>query len=517
MQGTVGIIPPERWLSIKKPLFTNTCTMSLKKTLLLSLLLGLWASSLSAITPGPLHYQAVLRHPDGSAIALEQVTLEAQILKGSPEGAVVFSESHSIQTDANGLISLAIGSVESLDIIAWGEDIYFLRIILNGEVMGVSQLMSVPMAMHALASEEDFKGSYDDLVNLPDLSGYISIPGADTGDLAVYLNGQWLIIPAGEDGQYLLVTEGEPQWTDLASGPQTWPLNLLVDPPGAGFTQGAGSYPQGYTATITAIAHQDYIFIQWTDETGSTLGTTHTIEFEMPAHEITLTAHFEEFEEEPVTVTDIDGNVYPVITLGGREWMAENLRTTRYRDGSDIVTGLINSQWAATTEGAMAVYPYTSASGIDSEEEMIQAYGRLYNWYATSDPRGLCPAGWAVPTHDEWSQLGAAILSGNELKSCRQVNSPLEGDCNTQIHPRWNAHSTQYGTDDHGFSALPAAVRLTGGSYFGIGTIGYWWATTESSDTQAWYRFLGHDNGNFHQNNGGKTFGLSIRCIKQLP
>jgi uncharacterized protein (TIGR02145 family)/uncharacterized repeat protein (TIGR02543 family) len=491
--------------------------MSFQKTFLLSILLALWASSLSAIAPRNLHYQAVLRHPDGSAILLEQVNLVAQILKGNMDGQVIFSESHNIQTDSYGLISVEIGSIESLDIIQWGEDLYFLRIILNGDVMGVSQLMSVPMAMHALSSDDDFHGSYHDLINLPDLSGYITISGADTGDIAVYLNGQWQIIPAGQDGQYLLVVGGEPQWTDLSTGPETWPLNLVVDPPGSGYTQGSGNYPQNYTTTIVAIANEGYIFVQWTDESGTPLGTNYAIEFVMPAEQVTLTAHFEEHEEVPGTVTDIDGNVYPLITLAGREWMAENLRTTRYRDGSDIVTGLANSQWAATTEGATAVYPHTSVSGINSEEEMIHAYGRLYNWYATSDARGLCPAGWAVPTPEEWNQLGAAIFSGNELKSCRQVNSPLGGECNTQEHPRWNSHSTQYGTDVHGVAALPAGVRLTGGSYFGIGTIIYWWAKNEHSETNAWYRFLGHDNGSFHLNNGGKTFGMSVRCIKELP
>jgi len=150
--------------------------------------------------------------------------------------------------------------------------------------------------------------------------------------------------------------------------------------------------------------------------------------------------------------------------------MAENLRVTRYNNEDDIPTDLSGDDWGANTEGACAIYPYDGGEtedeveGINSDAEMVEAYGKLYNYYAVYDARGLCPEGWSVPNDDEWTQLVDYVVSqgypnddpdnldgaGNVLKSCRQVNSPLEG-CKTLEHPRWNADFTHHGFDEFGF------------------------------------------------------------------
>ncbi len=92
-----------------------------------------------------------------------------------------------------------------------------------------------------------------------------------------------------------------------------------------------------------------------------------------------------------VTVTDIDGNEYKTVIIGDQEWMSENLRVTRYNNQDDIPTGLNNTDWGNTTEGAYAIYDHDhwNAEGINSSEEMVEAYGKLYNWYAVNDSRGL--------------------------------------------------------------------------------------------------------------------------------
>ncbi len=230
-------------------------------------------------------------------------------------------------------------------------------------------------------------------------------------------------------------------------------------------------------------------------------------------------------------VTDIDGNEYVTVVIGNQEWMAENLRVTRYNNGDNIPTGLSNTNWKNTTEGAYAIYDHNAywTDGINSPEEMVEAYGKLYNWYAVDDPRGLCPEGWHVPSDAEWTELVNYVVSqgypnvydnpngaGNALKSCRQVGSPLGGDCDTSEHPRWSSYQTyyHYGFDEFGFSALPGGHRKPDGSFTLIGSGGYWWSSTEGSSTHARSRTLIHWSGKVFRTYYYKTHGFSLRCVR---
>ncbi len=231
------------------------------------------------------------------------------------------------------------------------------------------------------------------------------------------------------------------------------------------------------------------------------------------------------------TVEDIDGNIYKTVVLGEQEWMAENLRTTRYADGTEIITGLSNIEWRNTEEGACAVYPHDNVDGIVSEAGMAEAYGKLYNWYAVDDSRGLCPEGWHVPDDDEWKTLEDYLLNaydltnyqndvnglGNALKSCRQADSPMGGECSTDMHPRWYPHNTHYGIDKFGFAGLPAGDRSHLGSFYYIGGYGWWWSssTADHDNTLVWYRDLQHSSGRLNRHNTAKTFGYSVRCVRE--
>ncbi len=234
------------------------------------------------------------------------------------------------------------------------------------------------------------------------------------------------------------------------------------------------------------------------------------------------------------TVKDIDGNEYTTVIIGDQGWMAENLRVTKYRNGDDIPTGLSNTEWGNTISGAFAIYPHEGGNteddveGINSDEEMVAAYGKLYNWHAVNDSRGLCPEGWSVPSDDDWTQLVDYVASqgypnewdnpngaGNALKSCRQVNSPLGGDCNTSAHPRWGpSEHTYYGFDAFGFSALPGGNRHTTGSFDDIGNYGDWWSSSETSSTNAWTRYMGRGDGSVYRHSSNKRAGFSVRCVR---
>lgn len=207
------------------------------------------------------------------------------------------------------------------------------------------------------------------------------------------------------------------------------------------------------------------------------------------------------------TVTDIDGNVYNTVQIGTQCWMKENLKTTTYRNGTAISNVTNNSSWSALTSGAYVWY--------DNDISWKDSYGALYNWYAVKDANGLCPMGWHVSTYWDWGNLVDFIggwSHGNELKSCRQLNSPLGNGCSTSQHPRWDEDTDNgnYGTDNYGFSSLPGGFRGNNATFFSFGTLGNWWTNHNNLLT---YNIL-HNNGGVYPGDGYETFGFSVRCIR---
>jgi len=246
-------------------------------------------------------------------------------------------------------------------------------------------------------------------------------------------------------------------------------------------------------------------------------GTTITIPLNT-IDSITFSESGSAFECGVSTVTDVDGNVYNTVLIGEQCWMKENLKTTLYRDGTPIDNPINNSDWQNNTIGAYAWY--NNNSGFKD------SYGALYNWYAGVNANGLCPDGWHLPADDEWTQLVDYVAAqgfpnenisngtGNALKSCRQVNSPLGGDCNTAVHPRWDSNNTHYGFDEFGFSAFPGGARDISGVFGFIGAYGTWWTSTEYPSSFVYYRHIGFSYGNVGHDSLDKGTGFSVRCIK---
>ena len=211
------------------------------------------------------------------------------------------------------------------------------------------------------------------------------------------------------------------------------------------------------------------------------------------------------------TVTDIDGNIYNTVLIGDQCWMKENLKTTTYNDSTPIPNVTNDDEWNDLTTGAYAWY--------DNDISWKDLYGALYNGHSVGEPGGLCPTGWHVPTKVELSILavfvgGLSSPSGNKLKSCRQVNSPIGGNCDTDEHPRWEEHSTHYGTDDYGFSALPGSSRTFSGSFSNIGNYFFIWSSTEYYTYYLWLMAIYNDNGNIDHFSHGKKTGYSVRCLQ---
>ncbi len=223
------------------------------------------------------------------------------------------------------------------------------------------------------------------------------------------------------------------------------------------------------------------------------------------------------------TLTDIDGNIYQTVSIGGREWMAENLVVTRYNNGEIIPTGLDDNQWFTTTSGAYTVYPHSAIDDMDSHSEVLAAYGALYNWYAV-DKGNLCPVGWEVPSDEDWKNLEGYADTMYGTGHLEWDKTEWRGhDAGQRLRATYDfgfslksidEHLPVRGTDIFGFSALPGGFRNFIGPFFDHGNYGYWWSSTEENDYLAWMRSMGVIS-LIRRDAPGKTNGFSVRCTRE--
>lgn len=192
-------------------------------------------------------------------------------------------------------------------------------------------------------------------------------------------------------------------------------------------------------------------------------------------------------------VTDIDGNVYHTVTIGSQVWMVENLKTTRYRDGSPIAN-VRNS-----SPSFLSCVPGTCAN-YNMDQSKLTSCGRLYNGIAACGD--IAPAGWHVPSDSEWSTLinylGGENVAGDKLKE----TSPVQ----------WGIVATA--TNESGFSALPGGYYDGRGNYKLVGSNGLWWSSTAFDYKSVRSLRMNSDNGKVERTQNDVFEGLSIRCIK---
>jgi uncharacterized protein (TIGR02145 family) len=352
--------------------------------------------SLFAQAPQKMSYQAVIRNGSNNLVTNAPVKMRISILQGSSTGTSVYSELHSATTNANGLVTIEIGTGTSptgtFSSINWGNSTYFLKTETdptngtNYSIVGTSQLLSVPYALY---------------------SNDVPVRVSSSGD-TLYIGSRNIIIPGISNAN--------------------------------------------------------------------------------------------------LTVTDASGNTYPTVAIGTQVWMAENLRTTKYRDGSNIPVITDNAQWAnnwnnKTTLPMMGWYKNEQKTYSDNK------FGALYNWYAinpaTNGNKNVCPTGWHVPTDAEWVILtnffGGASVAGGKMKST-----------GTQHWLSPNADAT----NSSGWSGLPGGNRNCLGAFFGVSEYGFWWTSTESDNDGAWLRSLYYSYGDLNRSGDCKNYGFSVRCIK---
>lgn len=196
-------------------------------------------------------------------------------------------------------------------------------------------------------------------------------------------------------------------------------------------------------------------------------------------------------------MTDPDGNVYKTIIIGTQTWMAENLRTTKYRNGEKIIEVPDNVAWGNLNTGAFCNYQNTR--DIDT----IDSLGRLYNWFAIADNRNIAPTGWHVASDDEWAML-TTYLGGEQIAGGRMKESGITHWPNPNIGA----------TNESGFSALPSGNRGNSGPFGNFG-LGFFWTSDQRNTTTALDSGLAYGTAECYRGNSAdKHYGFSVRCIK---
>ena len=220
-------------------------------------------------------------------------------------------------------------------------------------------------------------------------------------------------------------------------------------------------------------------------------------------------------------VTDIDGNTYDAVQIGDQVWMAENLRTTKYADGTAIPMG--------STYSFTEPCRYAPGSGQSNEENMdnVSRYGYLYNWPAvmhgasssSSNPsgvQGICPNGWHVPSDAEWTQLTNYVGSQTQYQCNNSSSNIAKALASTT---GWNSSSNTCAVGNNpisnnatGFSALPAGGYY--GGYGGFGGSAFFWSAAEYNDGYAYGRGLYYNYAGVNRYNDDKNYGFSVRCVR---
>ena len=239
-----------------------------------------------------------------------------------------------------------------------------------------------------------------------------------------------------------------------------------------------------------------------------------------------------------------DDNIYPTVQIGGQCWMAKNLaylpavhnNTEFSAQGTNSLPGYGVYGYNGSVVADAKAYMHTAGNTFN----MYQAYGVLYNFHAVNQTgeNAICPPGWYVPFHDEWTDLERVVCTllgnsncettfpkntttlgwigtneGKALKSERTAISSPEVGIPTNDHPRWNYNSTHFGTDDFDFNALSAGGRSASGSFGDLGSFSYLWSSSIDGSS-AWYRRLHSSYSSVYRGNVSLDNGFSVRCLR---
>jgi len=209
------------------------------------------------------------------------------------------------------------------------------------------------------------------------------------------------------------------------------------------------------------------------------------------------------------TVADIDGNVYQTVKIGNQWWMAENLKTSRYRNGVYIPSIDDSAGWVSSSAGACCTY--------ENGTSQSPTPGLLYNWYAVHDTGNIAPAGWHVPTDAEWKTLEQQLGMSQSESDQSGWRGTHEADKLRVESPKgWTEYDDVWSTNESGFTALAGSCRLPNAVYGqpGLFSTAFWWSLSEKNGADAWYRYIDYKSSEVFRSHESKSYGFSVRCIK---
>jgi len=311
-------------------------------------------SGLIAQSPEKMSYQAIIRNSSNQLVTNQAVGMKISVLQGTSTGTIVYQEIYNPdpQTNANGLVSIEIGGgipiTGNFSSIDWASGPYFLKTETdptggtNYTITGISQLLSVPYALYAEKAGSGFSGNYNDLTGRPDFARW----DKDSTDNVTLTGDQAIEGIKTFTGE---INAGNNRITHAAI-----PIN---------------DYDAANKFYIDSLLNQLYA-------------------------------------QGALRVKDFDGNYYNTIKIGNQIWMAENLKTTHYNDGTEIPIVTDKTEWLNLSTAAYCWY--------DNNDTIYKnTYGALYNWYAVNTEK-LCPVGWHVTSNAEWITL-AYLFGGGDV------------------------------------------------------------------------------------------------------
>jgi uncharacterized protein (TIGR02145 family) len=431
-----------------------------------------------AQAPSGIPYQAVARNADGSAMSNAAVSLLFQIHTVTANGAVVYEESHNLTSNAQGLVTCTLGGGASMiglfSEINWSTN-KFLQVTMNGIDLGTTQLLSVPYALYSSRSQS---------------ADCVQLSVSMMGDTLYSGNCSFVIVPGISGANYI-------------SG-CTDPLACNYNA-NAVINSGACSYTGAACDDENNSTINDQITLDCVCAgTNTNIGQPGSVV--LPANGTCLSENISVTGCGGETTVESDGVIYDLVEIGGQCWFADNLSADQYRNGDLIATDLSNAAWAATTSGAFAHFNNNVANDA--------TYGKLYNWYAVNDARGICPAGWHVPSDCEWMFLENSLgmpVAEQEAYGWRGEADNVGGQLKTTN--LWQAPNAG-ATNSSGFSAVPGGYRSSAGAFLELNASGFYWTSSEYDPTSGWFRKMFSAYPNSNRYGTSKKSGFSVRCLK---